>query len=83
MTSREDKAYRIIIDCLSESDKKLLAQIDSQHEIAKRNFAISIWTGIIDRHSARIAKMTEGEVVIRGPQQRESLAKSIVDQACN
>lgn len=71
-------AAKIVFGALTKQDRNLIDSIKKMRHLPSHNYAVSIWSGVIDRHSGLIARETEGEVVIRTARQRECLAEFII-----
>lgn len=72
-------SWDVIRESLTKMDWDCLASIPKIHEIARDNYAISIWTGVVARHANSIAKGTEGQVVVKTANQREDFARWLHD----
>jgi len=68
----------IIKSGMTKMDNECVKSIETIHEFARSNYAISIWAGVVGRHASAIAEHTEGEVVIKTAKQREQLAEMII-----
>lgn len=77
---QHELASKVIVGSLSKMDKQCLSSIGSIHPDARVNYAINIWTGVVNRHEGLIAEKTEGEVVIKTARQRHLLAIYMFDK---
>jgi len=59
---------------MSRMDNECVKSIETIHELARENYAVSIWSGVVGRQAKYIAEQTEGAVVIKTAKQREQLA---------
>jgi hypothetical protein len=81
--SQIEKAAEIVLRSLTKMDRECIKSIDSIHEMAKEHYAINIWCGVVDRHAMRIAKETEGEVVVNRLRDREQVAWVLHNESRN
>lgn len=76
---QKQKAASVLLRSLTKTDRKCISSISTIHEMCRENYAVGIWSGVIDRHALEIARQTQGEVVINRMRQREELAAYVYE----
>lgn len=74
---QKQKAASVLLRSLTGKDRECITSISTIHEMCRENYAVGIWSGVIDRHALEVARQTQGEVVINRMRQREELAAYI------
>ena len=70
----------IVKSGMTKMDVECVKSIETIHELARQNYALNIWTGVIGRHAKAIAEQTEGAVVIKTAKQREQVAMHMIEK---